>query len=89
MESHGPKKEMMRPQVSPSKSEDENWVHDSSVDYKGNIPLRASTGSWKAAVFIIGILINHPGIYIYTYIHYTYFLIYDKALHLDVSLSSF
>lgn len=30
------------------------WVHDSSVDHKGRIPLRASTGSWKAALFIIG-----------------------------------
>ena len=32
---------------------DEKWVHDSSVDYKGRIPLRASTGVWKAAFFII------------------------------------
>ncbi|XP_074289591.1 protein NRT1/ PTR FAMILY 5.6-like [Silene latifolia] len=29
------------------------YVHDSSLDYKGNLPLRASTGSWKAAVFFI------------------------------------
>jgi hypothetical protein len=70
MESDGPKKElMMRRQVSLSKSEDENRVHDLSVDYKGNIPLRASTGAWKAAVFIIGILINHPYIYIYICIY--------------------
>ncbi|OIW07507.1 hypothetical protein TanjilG_14453 [Lupinus angustifolius] len=32
------------------------WVHDSSVDYKGRVPLRASTGSWKASIFIVGVL---------------------------------
>ncbi|XP_004492370.1 protein NRT1/ PTR FAMILY 5.6-like [Cicer arietinum] len=31
------------------------FVHDSSVDHEGNIPLRASTGSWKAALFIFAI----------------------------------
>ncbi|XP_019450261.1 PREDICTED: protein NRT1/ PTR FAMILY 5.6-like [Lupinus angustifolius] len=31
------------------------WVHDSSVDYKGRVPLRASTGSWKASIFIVAI----------------------------------
>ncbi|XP_004507194.1 protein NRT1/ PTR FAMILY 5.6-like [Cicer arietinum] len=31
------------------------YVHDSSLDYKGRIPLRSSTGSWKAAFFIIAI----------------------------------
>lgn len=30
------------------------WVYDSAIDCKGNVPLRASTGSWKAALFIIG-----------------------------------
>lgn len=30
-------------------------VHDSSLDYKGRVPLRASTGSWKASFFIIAI----------------------------------
>ncbi|KAK9700077.1 hypothetical protein RND81_08G215900 [Saponaria officinalis] len=30
-------------------------VHDSSLDYKGRLPLRASTGSWKASFFIIAI----------------------------------
>ncbi|GAB4833879.1 hypothetical protein Ancab_032127 [Ancistrocladus abbreviatus] len=33
----------------------EKWVCDSSVDYKGKIPLRATTGAWKAALFIIAI----------------------------------
>ena len=30
------------------------WVYDSSVDHKGRVPLRASTGVWKASLFIIG-----------------------------------
>lgn len=34
---------------------EEKWVHDSSVDHKGRVPLRASTGAWKASLFIIAI----------------------------------
>lgn len=34
----------------------EKWVHDSSMDHKGRTPLRASTGAWKASLFIIGIM---------------------------------
>ncbi|CAA0836349.1 Protein NRT1/ PTR FAMILY 5.7 [Striga hermonthica] len=33
--------------------DDNKWVLDSSVDRKGRIPLRAKTGSWKAALCII------------------------------------
>ncbi|XP_073044466.1 protein NRT1/ PTR FAMILY 5.6-like [Primulina eburnea] len=33
----------------------EKWVCDSSFDSKGRVPLRASTGAWKASLFIIGI----------------------------------
>ncbi|KAI3875539.1 hypothetical protein MKW92_013545 [Papaver armeniacum] len=33
----------------------EKWVNDASVDHKGRRPLRASTGVWKAALFIIAI----------------------------------
>ncbi|OWM67165.1 hypothetical protein CDL15_Pgr000617 [Punica granatum] len=33
----------------------EKWVHDSSIDHKGRIPLRASTGAWRASLFIIAI----------------------------------
>lgn len=36
-----------------TKREEENLVHDSSIDYKGTVPLRASTGVWKASLFII------------------------------------
>lgn len=34
--------------------DDQKWVYDSSVDHKGKVPLRASTGVWKASLFIIG-----------------------------------
>lgn len=33
--------------------EEEKWVRDSSVDYKGRVPLRSSTGVWTASLFII------------------------------------
>ncbi|XP_015583811.1 protein NRT1/ PTR FAMILY 5.6-like [Ricinus communis] len=33
----------------------EKWVYDSSVDHKGRVPLRSSTGVWKASLFIIAI----------------------------------
>ncbi|KAK4268704.1 hypothetical protein QN277_025318 [Acacia crassicarpa] len=33
--------------------DEKKWVYDSSVDQKGRLPLRASTGSWKASLFII------------------------------------
>ncbi|KAK9283160.1 hypothetical protein L1049_011392 [Liquidambar formosana] len=36
-------------------SDGEKWVQDSSVDHKGRVPLRASTGGWKASLFIISI----------------------------------
>jgi len=32
---------------------EEKRVHDASVDYKGRVPLRASTGAWKAALFVL------------------------------------
>jgi len=41
-------------EVKPEEGDETKWVHDSSVDHKGRLPLRASTGSWKAALFIIG-----------------------------------
>ncbi|KAG0467645.1 hypothetical protein HPP92_019225 [Vanilla planifolia] len=33
----------------------DKWVHDSSLDYKGRAPLRTSTGAWRASLFIIAI----------------------------------
>ncbi|KAL1327266.1 hypothetical protein HN51_037336 [Arachis hypogaea] len=35
--------------------EEEKWVLDASKDYKGRVPLRASTGSWKASLFVLTI----------------------------------
>lgn len=35
--------------------DEEKWACDSSVDYRGKIPLRASTGVWRASIFIIAI----------------------------------
>ncbi|PIN02258.1 H+/oligopeptide symporter [Handroanthus impetiginosus] len=35
--------------------DEEKWVCDSSFDHRGRIPLRASTGAWKASLFIITI----------------------------------
>ncbi|KAL3536447.1 hypothetical protein ACH5RR_004908 [Cinchona calisaya] len=35
--------------------DEKKWVYDSSVDNKGRVPLRASTGAWKASLFIIAI----------------------------------
>ncbi|XP_060176797.1 protein NRT1/ PTR FAMILY 5.6-like [Lycium barbarum] len=33
--------------------DEQKWVYDSSVDHKGRVPLRGSTGVWKASLFII------------------------------------
>ncbi|KAG5060221.1 hypothetical protein AAZX31_01G095300 [Glycine max] len=42
--------------ANPEEFNDEmKWVRDSSLDHKGRVPLRASTGSWKASIFIIAI----------------------------------
>ncbi|KAK6943041.1 Proton-dependent oligopeptide transporter family [Dillenia turbinata] len=35
--------------------DDEKWVYDSSVDHRGRVPLRASTGVWRASLFVIAI----------------------------------
>lgn len=34
-------------------NEQEKWVHDGSVDFKGKVPLRASTGVWIASLFVL------------------------------------
>ncbi|KZV53407.1 Major facilitator superfamily protein isoform 1 [Dorcoceras hygrometricum] len=46
--------EQIKKQQSEAMDEGE-WVFDSSVDHKGRVPLRASTGTWKASLFIIAI----------------------------------
>jgi hypothetical protein len=35
-------------------SEQKKWVYDGSVDSKGRVPLRASTGVWIASFFVLG-----------------------------------
>lgn len=45
----------MEPTTSLEKPQDEGkWVCDSSVDHRGRLPRRSSTGGWKASLFIIG-----------------------------------
>nr|GMD41784.1 protein NRT1/ PTR FAMILY 5.6-like [Ipomoea batatas] len=46
---------MKRGQMGEEEGEIDNlkWVCDSSLDHKGRVPLRASTGVWKASLFII------------------------------------
>lgn len=45
---------MKRKRSSDGGEEENEWVYDSSVDFKGRVPLRASTGGWKASLFVIG-----------------------------------
>ena len=53
--------------ANPEEFNDEmKWVRDSSLDHKGRVPLRASTGSWKASLFIIGKEYQHLPV---TYLH--------------------
>ncbi|KAA8539675.1 hypothetical protein F0562_026367 [Nyssa sinensis] len=47
--------EMEKKNRGEKRDDEEKWVRDSSVDHKGRVPLRASTGVWKAALFIITI----------------------------------
>lgn len=48
------KKEIMEIDGGVVEVDETKWVYDSSMDHKGELPLRASTGSWKASFFIIG-----------------------------------
>ncbi|KAL8161086.1 hypothetical protein V2J09_012575 [Rumex salicifolius] len=44
-----------QPEIGEEEEDLETWVRDSSLDRKGNTPLRSSTGVWKASLFIIAI----------------------------------
>jgi len=44
---------------------EEKWVHDASVDYKGRVPLRASTGVWKASLFVLSKIPSHRFSFVY------------------------
>ncbi|CAJ1949363.1 unnamed protein product [Sphenostylis stenocarpa] len=41
--------------VDGNRDDEMKWVRDSSLDHRGKLPLRTSTGSWKASLFIIAI----------------------------------
>ncbi|KFK34643.1 hypothetical protein AALP_AA5G172400 [Arabis alpina] len=43
------------PEIQDSYDNQQKWVLDSSLDSKGKIPLRARTGAWRAALFVIAI----------------------------------
>ena len=34
-------------------NEKQKWVHDASVDYKGRVPIRASTGTWLRLLSLV------------------------------------
>ena len=48
------KKRGLESKVLEFEDDHEKWVNDSSLDHKGQVPLRAETGAWKASFFIIG-----------------------------------
>ncbi|XP_058756464.1 protein NRT1/ PTR FAMILY 5.6-like [Vicia villosa] len=48
-------KEKRKQNTTEEENEQEKWVHDGSVDYKGKVPLRASTGVWIASLFVLTI----------------------------------
>ncbi|KAL8167932.1 hypothetical protein V2J09_009431 [Rumex salicifolius] len=62
------------------------WVFDSSVDVKGNVPLRASTGAWKASIFIIAFEFSERLSY---YGIATSLIIYlTKVIHQDIKTAA-
>ncbi|KAI5407511.1 protein NRT1/ PTR FAMILY 5.7 isoform X2 [Lathyrus oleraceus] len=48
-------KENRKQDTREEENEQEKWVHDGSVDFKGKVPLRASTGVWIASLFVLTI----------------------------------
>nr|XP_043620702.1 protein NRT1/ PTR FAMILY 5.6-like [Erigeron canadensis] len=66
--------------------DEQKWVYDSSFDHRGRTPLRASTGAWKAALFVIAIefaeRLSYFGIATSLIIYLT------KVIHQDVKTSA-
>ncbi|PWA53244.1 major facilitator superfamily protein [Artemisia annua] len=66
--------------------DEQKWVYDSSFDHRGRTPLRASTGAWKASLFIIAIefaeRLTYYGIATSLVLYLT------KVLHQDVKTSA-
>ncbi|KAL0426297.1 UNVERIFIED_CONTAM: protein NRT1/ PTR FAMILY 5.6 [Sesamum latifolium] len=63
----------------------EKWVYDSSVDYKGRVPLRAST-AWKAALFIIATEFSERLSYFGLAVNLIIYL--TKVLHQDLKTAA-
>ncbi|KAL1549187.1 protein NRT1/ PTR FAMILY 5.6-like [Salvia divinorum] len=73
-------------QTKNEESSREKWVYDSCVDHKGKIPVRASTGAWKASVFIIVIEFSERLSYFGLA---TSLIIYlTKVLHYDIKTAA-
>lgn len=66
--------------------DEQKWVYDASFDHRGRTPLRASTGAWKASLFIIVIefaeRLSYFGIATSLIIYLT------KVIHQDVKTSA-
>ncbi|PKA48588.1 Putative peptide/nitrate transporter [Apostasia shenzhenica] len=62
------------------------WVHDSSRDYKGRTPLRASTGVWRASLFIIAIELSERLSYFGLATNLIIYL--TKVLHYEVKVAA-
>lgn len=66
--------------------DEEKWVCDSSVDYKGRVPLRASTGAWKASLFIIATEFSERLSYFGIAVNLIMYL--TKVLHQDLKTAA-
>ncbi|VAI39234.1 unnamed protein product [Triticum turgidum subsp. durum] len=64
----------------------DKWVDDSSVDHRGRPPLRAATGSWRAAMFII--LIEFSERLSYFGIATSLMIYLTKVLHQDMKVAA-
>ncbi|KAF5190453.1 NRT1/ PTR FAMILY 5.6 [Thalictrum thalictroides] len=62
--------------------EEQKWVLDSSLDHKGRVPVRAKTGAWKAALFIIVIEFSERLSYFGLSANLIIYL--TKVLHFDI-----
>ncbi|ONK76875.1 uncharacterized protein A4U43_C02F760 [Asparagus officinalis] len=67
-------------------ADEEKWVSDSSVDHKGRTPLRASTGVWRASLFIIAIEFSERLSYFGLATNLIIYL--TKVLHQDVKTAA-
>ncbi|KAL3523899.1 hypothetical protein ACH5RR_016733 [Cinchona calisaya] len=66
--------------------QEDNWVRDLSVDHKGNVPLRASTGAWRASLFIITIEFSERLTYFGIAMNLIIYL--TKVLHQDLKTAA-